>query len=323
MQRRHFGHQRKSDRRQIKFADGDDDEIGKQPEPACLRAARVPSGGDHDQIGRGVEEAADRHLGDRRRLARALPAPERDDERREGEDHERVERLEPGDRNFRAEQVAVGVFARPQHDGVALLLVGAPEQADRQHQRHDRADRQPGLAADGRRARLAFGEAVLRQCRRGEQIDDEADGHADAGGGKAVVPAEFLAERAADQRRQKRAEIDADIEDREGAVAAAVAGRVEPADLGRDVRLEGAVAENEKAEREQKQMLEGHHEMADRHQRGAEDDGAALAEHAVGQQAAEDRREINEPGVEAVDLRGERLRRQRAEHEFQRAPERA
>ena len=135
------------------------------------------------------------------------------------------------------------------------------------------------------------------------------------------MPAEFLAERAAHQRRQERAEIDADIENREGAVAAAVAGRVERADLGRDVRLERAVAENENAEREQKQMLECHHEMADRHQRCAEDDGAALAEHAVGQQAAEDRREIDEAGVEAVDLRGERLRVERAEHEFQRAAE--
>jgi len=89
------------------------------------------------------------------------------------------------------------------------------------------------------------------------------------------MPAELFAERAAHQRRQEGAEIDADIEDREGAVAAAIAGRVERADLGRDVRLEGAVAENEKAEREQKQMLERHHEMANRHQRGAEDDGAA------------------------------------------------
>ena len=69
-------------------------------------------------------------------------------------------------------------------------------------------------------------------------------------------------------------------------------------------------------------MLEGHHEMADGHQRGAEDDGAAPAEHAVGQQAAEDRREINEAGVEAVDLRGEGLRRQRPEHGFQGVPER-
>ena len=48
------------------------------------------------------------------------------------------------------------------------------------------------------------------------------------------------------------------------------------------------------SEREQEQRLERHHEMADRHQRGADHDGAALAEHAVGEQAADDRREIDE-----------------------------
>ena len=169
----------------------------------------------------------------------------------------------------------------------------------------------------------AFGECVGRQGRRGAEIDDEAGGHADAGGGEAVMPAEFFAQRAADERRQERAEIDADIEDREGAVAAAVAGRIERADLGRDVRLEGAVAENEEAEREQKQMLERHHEMADGHQRGADDDGAALAEHAVGEQAAEDRREINEAGIEAVDLRGEAAADASGpKTSFQRVPER-
>ena len=163
------------------------------------------------------------------------------------------------------------------------------------------------------------GQGIGWQRRRGKKINDETCGHSDAGGGKTVVPAEFLAERATHQRRQERAEIDADIENREGAVAAAVAGRVKRTDLGRDIGLERAVAENENAEREQKQMLECHHEMADRHQRCAKDDGAALAEHAVGQQAAEDRREIDEASVEAVDLRGELLRFKRAEHEFQSA----
>ena len=87
------------------------------------------------------------------------------------------------------------------------------------------------------------------------------------GGSEAIVPADALAERAADQRRQERAEIDADIEDRIGAVAAGIAGRVELADLRGHVGLEGAVAENQQGEREQQQRLERHHEMADRHQR--------------------------------------------------------
>jgi hypothetical protein len=41
------------------------------------------------------------------------------------------------------------------------------------------------------------------------------------------VPTDLLAERAADQRRQERADIDADIEDGEGTVAPRIAGRVE------------------------------------------------------------------------------------------------
>jgi hypothetical protein len=49
---------------------------------------------------------------------------------------------------------------------------------------------------------------------------------ADAGGGETVMPAQFLAQRAAHQRSEEGAEIDADIEDRIGAVAAAVARSV-------------------------------------------------------------------------------------------------
>jgi len=54
--------------------------------------------------------------------------------------------------------------------------------------------------------------------------------------------------------------------------------------------------------------------MADSHQRRADDDGTALAEHAIGKQAAEDRREINEAGIEAIDLRSQRLQVERTEH---------
>ena len=136
------------------------------------------------------------------------------------------------------------------------------------------------------------------------------------------MPADAFAERAADERRQEGAEIDADIKDRIGAVAARIARRVKSADLRRNIRLEAAAAENERQQREQKQLLARHHEMAERHQHGADDDGAALAEHAVGEKPAEDRGEIDEPGIEAPDLRGERLHVERAEYAFQRAFER-
>ena len=98
-----------------------------------------------------------------------------------------------------------------------------------------------------------------------------------------------------------------------------IAGRIKAADLGGDIRLERAVAENERQQREQEQLLDRHHEMADRHQDRADDDGAALAEHAVGQKPAENRREIDQPGIKAPDLRRQRLHVERAEHTFERA----
>ena len=76
-----------------------------------------------------------------------------------------------------------------------------------------------------------------------EEVEAEAREHADAGGAEAVVPAEPLAERAADERGEERAEVDPHVEDREGAVPPRIARRVEASDLCRDVGLEGAVAE--------------------------------------------------------------------------------
>jgi len=58
--------------------------------------------------------------------------------------------------------------------------------------------------------------------------------------------------------------------------------------------------------------------VADRHEHGPEDDRLALAEDPVGEHAAEERREVDEAGVQAVDLGGERLVLERAEHRFQR-----
>ena len=63
--------------------------------------------------------------------------------------------------------------------------------------------------------------------------------------------------------------------------------------------------------------LERHHEVAHRHQRGADDHGLALPKPAVGQEPAEDRGEIHESCVETVDLRRQRLHAERAEQRFE------
>ena len=69
----------------------------------------------------------------------------------------------------------------------------------------------------------------------------------------------------------------------------------------------------------QEALVEGHGDMAAAHRQGAEDDGGALADPAVGDIAADHRGEIDEAGVEAEDLRGERLGRERSDHDFDRA----
>ena len=94
-------------------------------------------------------------------------------------------------------------------------------------------------------------QPVRRQLRGGIEIDRKPDQHADPGGGKAVMPAGEFAQRAADERCQNGAEIDADIEDRIGAVAAGIAGLIERAYLRGHVGLEAAVAEDQQQQREQ------------------------------------------------------------------------
>ena len=93
---------------------------------------------------------------------------------------------------------------------------------------------------------LHFVHFVGRKMRQSIQINAQPDHHADAGGGEAVMPTCGLAQCAAHKRRQERAEIDADIKDRIGAVAARIARAIEATDLGRNIRLEAAAAENER-----------------------------------------------------------------------------
>ena len=75
------------------------------------------------------QEAAERHLDDRRGLATALrlARPQRHQQRREGEDHERIEGLEPGHRDLRMRDQEIDVAILddgPMYQAVALGLCG-------------------------------------------------------------------------------------------------------------------------------------------------------------------------------------------------------
>src|SRR6266480_220738 len=57
--------------------------------------------------------------------------------------------------------------------------------------------------------------------------------------------------------------------------------------------------------------------MTGTHRESADHDSVALSDPAIGNHAAEQRREVNEAGVESKNLRGERLRRERSDNRFQ------
>src|SRR3546814_17377059 len=118
------------------------------------------------------------------------------------------------------------------------------------------------------------------------------------------MPAINCAKRADDQRRGDHAGVDAEIEDLEGVGAAVVLGAVERADLARAIALEHARAEDEAEEGEEEGQLERHQEMPGGNSDGAEQRGAALAEHAVGEPAAGDGRQA--ANGEATDRGGGR-----------------
>ena len=134
----------------------------------------------------------------------------------------------------------------------------------------------------------------------------EAEHHADPREGEAVVEAvEVLAHGGAPDGRDARAHVDAHVEDRERAVAPGIVLAVHLADERRHVRLEEAVAGDEAREREveDRDGLERHQEVPERHERGPDDDRRAETEELVGEEPTDERRQVDEARVPLVDAR--------------------
>src|SRR3546814_12957123 len=91
-----------------------------------------------------------------------------------------------------------------------------------------------------------------------ERIDYHAGGDSDRGEREAIVPAIDLADRPAGEGGEEGADVDTQIEERIAAVAPVVPGRIEHADLCRDVGREQAAAQDDGQQREQKAGLERH-----------------------------------------------------------------
>src|SRR5918993_3272866 len=110
------------------------------------------------------------------------------------------------------------------------------------------------------------------------EVDDKAGDHPDTGRAEAVVPPIQLTQRPANERRQEAADVDSDIVDVECPPAAWILAPVEVADLTRQAWQEQSVAERNGRERRVEQRFGCHHEMAERHDAGADDYRAPLAE---------------------------------------------
>ena len=180
----------------------------------------------------------------------------------------------------------------------------------------------PGVkGAEATFSRRELAHLVGRQVTQSCEIDRGRDQHRNASRCETVVPADRLAKRTGGQRREKRADVDAEIIDRIGAHPPLVAFRIECTDLRRDVRLERADPGNQAGEREEQRGLEYHQKVAGGHQQRARDRRDALTEKAIRHVAADDRRRVGDTGEQQDELRREGFRRSRAVESFQRRPD--
>src|SRR5690606_10243207 len=111
--------------------------------------------------------------------------------------------------------------------------------------------------------------------------NDEAEEHADAGGAEAIAPAIGLAQVSGRNGAERRADVDAHIEDCVSAVAANVSARIKLPDDDRDVRLQKARSHDDEGQREPENIdrritlsaraLERHQEMTECQQHRAEE----------------------------------------------------
>ncbi len=185
-------------------------------------------------------------------------------------------------------------------------VVGPDEPHEHEEGEHD----EPGDAdADEQQP------AVLRQgvgddagCRRqrlaAERVLDQAQGHADRRGAEAPVEADRGLQRTRDDRTEERAEVDAEIEQRESGIPSHVIGGVERADDRRRVRLQPAGAdgdEHEAGREADESRQEGERDVARHDHDRAVEQHPLRAEQPVGQPRPEDRREVDRAAVRADD----------------------
>ena len=132
--------------------------------------------------------------------------------------------------------------------------------------------------------RLPQSRERRQESRLAGHVLDQADHHAHAGTGEPDVPIDLLPQRSHDERRDKRPDVDPDVEDREPRITSRVIVVVEGANHRTRVRLQQPGADDDQAqtEIERRDCGDRHAEVAERDDDPAKQDTAVLAEHLVG-----------------------------------------
>ena len=200
----------------------------------------------------------------------------------------------------------------PDKTDAGILVVRDGLGNGERHRNHQCADHAPLFRIERRGRRfgaIGFGRFFAERA-IARDIGRKARQHEYASKSEARMPAIDLRQQSANQRPQCCADIDAHGEDRIAARASrAVVFGIELADLRGDVALEQSATDDKQEQREQEGLIERHRDVAAAHQHRADHHRIAAAQPAIGDQAAEHRREIDEARIETVDLRGERQRR--------------
>ena len=145
------------------------------------------------------------------RSALCLPEPEDIQQRRKEENEQGIERLKPGGRNLEVHDFRPGrILVGPGLHRIALLLVDRPKNDVQQAEEDQGQDAPPFRSIErplplGFRKRLGRGDIVRREKPLAEEINDQTEHHADAGGAESPMPAEPVAASVPQTRLQMNA----------------------------------------------------------------------------------------------------------------------
>ncbi len=257
-QRSQLGHHGEADRGEAEFAQGVEQVRANQPEHGGLDGVvttLLQHGTDHEQETNGQEQQTHGEFHRRVRLFLAELDPDGRNDRRQSDDEEGVQGLEPGSRHFKRADHAVGVLLGIEVHQTTGLFETSPEDDGEQTQHQNDLDaihfllgqrrfllgstQSGGTLSGSHTADVA--EETLGQSR----LDHQREQHTDTGTDEGSLPAVGSRGSTTDHTCQQGAQVDTHVEDGEGTVTTVVTLCIEVANHGGDVRLEQTVTHDQ------------------------------------------------------------------------------